>query len=103
MNTLGWPFQLANITHGFEIKSESVYYGKTRIKCNIETGYFPPNHAIKATVIGESNHHCRTFDFCRSNARIIKFQKTFSLEALTNNETPTLWTPTQSTHVHRPF
>ena len=38
--------QLNNITLSFDVKSESIYYGKTRINCDIERGYCPQHHAI---------------------------------------------------------
>ena len=50
IHTLGWSLQLTNITISFDVKSESIYYGKIRIKCDLERGYCPPNHALKATV-----------------------------------------------------
>ena len=53
---------------------------------NIETGYCPQNHVIKATVIWEPNDHCQIFDFGRSHARMINFQKRYYVETVTNNE-----------------
>ena len=50
IQTLGWSLQLTNITLSFDVKSESIYYGKIRFKCDLERGYCPPNHAFKATV-----------------------------------------------------
>ena len=51
-----------NITLIFDIECESFYYGKTRIKFNIELGHCPQNHAIKAAVIWEPSDHCQIFD-----------------------------------------
>ena len=51
IHTLGWSLQLTNITLTFDVASEHMYYGKVRIKCNLERSHCPPNHAIKATVI----------------------------------------------------
>ena len=73
IHTLEWALQLNNITLSFDVKSESIYYGRTRIKCDVEREYCPPNHAIKATVIWEAKLHCRIFDVGRSHARMIKF------------------------------
>ena len=87
IKTLGWSLQLTNITLTFDVASEHTYYGKVRIKCNIERGHCPPNHAIKATVIWEPENHCRIVDVGRSHARMIKFQKRYSIETLENNET----------------
>ena len=78
--------QLTNITLSFDVKSESVYYVKTGIKCDLERSYCPPNHAIKATVIWEPDNLCRNFYVGKSYARLIKFQKQYFLEALGNNE-----------------
>ena len=36
IHTLGWSLQLANITLTIEVKSESIYYAKIRIKCDLE-------------------------------------------------------------------
>ena len=87
IHTLGWSLQLTNITLTFDVKSESIYYGKIRIKCDLEKDYCPPNHAIKATVFREPETHCRIFDVARSNARMIKFQKRYPIETLKYNET----------------
>ena len=57
IHTLGWLLQLTNITLTFDVASERMYYGKQRIKCDIERGYCEPNDAIKATVIWE--RHCK--------------------------------------------
>ena len=84
IHTLGWSLQLTNITLSFDVKSESIYYGKFRIKCDLERGYCLPNHA---TVIWEPENHRRLFDVARSYARMIKFQKRYFIEALENNET----------------
>ena len=65
IHTLGWSLQLTNITLTFDIKSESIYNGKIRIKSDLERGYCPPNHAIKSTVIWEPENHCRIFDVGR--------------------------------------
>ena len=46
IHTLGWSLQLTNITLSFNVASEHMYYGKVRIKLDIERGYCPPNHAI---------------------------------------------------------
>ena len=62
IHTLGWSLQLTNITLTFDVASEHMYYGKDRIKCDIDRGYCEPNHAIKATVIWEPEHHCKIFD-----------------------------------------
>ena len=64
-----------------------MYYGKVRIKFDIERCYCPSIHAIKATVIWEPENHCRIFDVGRSHARKIKFQKRYYIEKLENNET----------------
>ena len=87
--TLGWSLQLTNITLNFDVKSKSIYYGKIRIKFDLERSYCPPNHAIKATVIWEPENHCRIFDVGRSYERMIKFQKRYFIETLENNETNT--------------
>ena len=87
IQTLGWSLQLTNITLTFDVKSESIYYGKIRIKCDLLRGYCPPNHAIKATVISEPENQCRFFDVGRSYARMIKIQKRYFIEALDNNKT----------------
>ena len=86
-HTLGWSLQLTNITLTFDVASEHMYYSKIRIKCDIERGHCPPNHAIKATVIGEPENYCRIFDVGGSYARMIKFQKRYFIETLENNET----------------
>ena len=77
IHTLGWSLQLTNITLYFDVNSENIYYGKNRIKCDLERGCCPLNHAIKATVISETNKHCRIFDVGRSYARMVKFQERF--------------------------
>ena len=87
IHTLGGSFQLNNITHTCDVASEHMYYGKVRSKCDLERGHCPPNHAIKATVIWEPEHHCRIFDVGRSHARIINFQKRYFIETFENNET----------------
>ena len=56
-----------------------MYSGKVRIECDIERGYCPPNHAVKATIVWEPNNHCRNFGVGRSYARFT--------ETLENNET----------------
>ena len=76
IHTLGWSLQLTNITIFFDVKTENIYYGKILIKSDLERGYRPPNHAIKASVIWEPENHCRIFDVGRSYARMIKFPKT---------------------------
>ena len=80
IHTLGWLLQLTNTTLNFDVKSESIYYWRIRIKCDLERGYCPPNHAIKATVIWEPKNHCRIFDFGRSYVRMIKLQKSYFIE-----------------------
>ena len=72
-----------------------MYYGKVRIKCGLEQGQGPPNHAIKAAVIWEPENHCRIFDVGRSHAHMIKFLKRYFIETLENNET-------NSGHNHMP-
>ena len=63
-----------------------MYYGKVRIKCDIERGHCPPNHAIKAKVIWEPENHCRIFGVGRSYARMIKIQKRYFIETLANKK-----------------
>ena len=75
IHALGWSLQLTNITLTFDVKSESIYYGKISIKCDLERGYCPPNHAIKATNTWQPKNHCRFFDVGRSYARMIKLLK----------------------------
>ena len=75
IHTLAWSLQLTNITLTFDVASEHMYYGKVRIKCDIERGCCPPKNGINATVIREPENHCRIFDVGRSYARMIKFQK----------------------------
>ena len=87
IHTIGWTLQLTKITLTFDLATEHMYYGKDRIKCDIERGYCEPNHAIKAVVIWEPEHHCKIFDVGRSHARMIKFQKRYFIETLENNET----------------
>ena len=70
-----------------------MYYGKVRIGCALERGHFPPNHTIKSIVIWEN--HCCFFDVGRSHARMFKYQKRYSIEAIENNET-------NSGHKHMP-
>ena len=70
-----WSLQLTDFTLSFDVKSECIFYGKTRTKCDLERGNCPNNHAIKTTVIWKPNYHCRIFDVNRSHARSIKFQK----------------------------
>ena len=72
-----------------------MYYGKDRIKGDIDRGYCKPNHAIKATVIWEPGHHCKIFDVGRSHARMIKFQKRHFIVTLENKET-------NNVHEHEP-
>ena len=36
IHPLGWSLQLTNIIHSFDVKSESIYYGKICIKCDLE-------------------------------------------------------------------
>ena len=71
IHTLGWSLQLTNITLSTDVKSGSIYYGETRIKCDLEKSYYPPNHAIKAGVNWVPNNHCRIFDVGRSYGRVI--------------------------------
>ena len=75
IHTLGWSFQLTNITLYFDVATEHMYYGKVCIKCDLERSYCPPNHAFKTTVIWEPENHCRILDVGRSYARMFKFQK----------------------------
>ena len=58
IHTIGWSLQPTNITLSFDLKSENIFYGKTRTKCNLERDYCPPNHAIKATIIWKPNDDC---------------------------------------------
>ena len=51
IHTQGWSLRLTNITLTFDVASEHMYYGKVRIKCDIERGYCSPNHTIKSTVV----------------------------------------------------
>ena len=95
IHTLGWSLQLTNITLTFDVASEHMYYGKVRIKCDLERSHCPPNHAIKATLIWEPDNHCRIFDVGRSHARMLKFQKRYFIKTLENNET-------NSGHKHMP-
>ena len=60
-HTLGWSHQLTNTKLSFDVKSESIYYGKTRTKRDLKWGYCLLNPAIKATVICEPNKPCRVF------------------------------------------
>ena len=76
-----------NITLSFDVKSESIYYWKIRVKCDLEQNYCPPNHSIKATVIWEPEKYNRVFDVGRSYARMIKFDKRYFIETLADNET----------------
>ena len=87
IHTLGWSLQLTNITLTFDVATKHMYYGKVCIKCVIERGHCPPNHATKATIIWEPENHCRIFDVVRLYARMIKFQKRFFIETLDKNET----------------
>ena len=52
IDTLGWSLQLTIITLSFEVKSESIYYGKRRIKFDPERSYCTPNHANKPQLCG---------------------------------------------------
>ena len=81
-HTLGWSLQLTNITLTFDAASDYLYYGKVRIKCDLEQGHCPSNHAIKATGFWKPENHCRIFDVGRSHARMIKFQKSYFIETL---------------------
>ena len=96
IHTIGWSLQLTNITLTFDVATEHMYYGKIRIKCDIERGHCPPNHSIQATVIWEPENHSRIFDVGISYARMFKFQKRYFIENLENNET-------KCTHVHKSF
>ena len=87
IHTLAGSLQLINITITFDVASEHMYYGKVRIKCNLERGHCPPKDAIKATVIWESEKHCRILDVGISHASMIKFQKRYFIETLENIET----------------
>ena len=82
IHTLGWSLQLTNITLTFDVASEHMYYGKIRIKCDLERDHCPPNHAIKVTVIWEPENPCRIFDVGRSHARMVKFQQRYFIETL---------------------
>ena len=62
VHTLGWSLQLTNITLTFNVAAEHTYYGKDRIKCDIDRSYCAPNHAIKATVFWKPENHCKIFD-----------------------------------------
>ena len=53
IHSLGWSLQLTDITLTFDEKSESIYYGKIRFKCDLERNYCPPKHTIKANFIWE--------------------------------------------------
>ena len=86
LHTLGWSLHLTNVTLSFDVKSENIFYGKTRIECGLESGHCPPNHAIKATVIRKPNNHCQNFDVGISYARMIKFQKRYFIDVLADNE-----------------
>ena len=57
--TLGWSLQITNITLTYDVKTESIYYGKFRFKSDVERGYCPPNHDIKTTVIWDPENLCR--------------------------------------------
>ena len=72
-----------------------MYYGQVGIKSDIERGYCPANHAIKATVVWEPENHCRIFVVGKSYARMIKSQKHYFVETLKNNKT-------NSGHKHMP-
>ena len=87
IHTLGWSLQLTNITLTFDVASEQMYYGQVRIKCDLERGHCPPNHATKATVIWEPKNHCSIFYVGISHARMINFQKRYFIETLENNAT----------------
>ena len=87
IHSLGWSLQLTNITLTFDVKSESIYHGKIRIKFDLERDHCPPSHAIKTTVIWEPENHCRFFVVGRSYARKFIFQKPYFLEKLEYNET----------------
>ena len=85
IHTLAWSLQLINITLSFDVKSKNIYYGKTRIKCDLEHGYCSLNHAFNATVIREPINHCRIFDVSRSHARMINFQQRYFIETFADN------------------
>ena len=70
---LGWTLQLTNITLSFDLKSESIYFCETGIKCDLERGYSLPNHAFKSTVIWKPDNHCCIFDVGKSYARMNEF------------------------------
>ena len=95
IHTLGWSLQLTNVTLIFDVASEHKYCGNVRIKCNLERGYCPPNHAVETTVIWEPKNHCRIFVVGRSHARMTIIQKRYFIETLENNET-------NSGHKHMP-
>ena len=95
IHTLGWSLQLTDITLTFDVATEHMYYGKVCIKCDIERGHCPPNHAIKVTFVWEPENNCRIFDVGTSHARMINFQKRYFIETLKKNET-------SSGHKHMP-
>ena len=86
IHTLGWTLQLTNINLTFDVASKHMYYGKICIKSYLERGHCPPNHAIKTTVTWEPENHCRIFDVGRSQALMIKFQKSYFIETLENKK-----------------
>ena len=64
IHTLGWSLQLNNITLSFDVKSESIYCGKTRFNAILKEATVLPI-TLLATVIWEPDNHCRIFDVGR--------------------------------------
>ena len=89
IQTLEWSLQITKITLSFDVKSESIYYGKTRIKSDLEKCYCCPNHAIETIVIWELNYNCPIFVVGRSHSRMIPFQTRYFIETLADNKTIT--------------
>ena len=71
------------------------------MKCSLETGYCPSNHATKATVIWKPNDYSRIFYVGRSHALMIKCQKRYFIETLADNETNTGRQHNERTHVQK--
>ena len=87
IHTLGCSLQLTNIMLSFDVKPESIYYGKRSIKFDLERSYCPPNHTIKATVKWETNNRCQIFILARSHAGMIKSQKRYYEKTMAINLT----------------
>ena len=82
IHTLEWSLQLTNIALPFDIASEHMYYGKVRIRCNLERDHCPPNYAVIATVIWEPENHCR-FLMLEDHTHVwLNFKKAISLKHL---------------------